>query len=129
MGSSVLTVRRTRYVLLTTTTVQLPVMIKNSYECNILAVMSQGGQPTCLSTSSSNSTSSSSTTTSSSTTSWSSKKGWLPNFSFSNSSYPTTPSSTPSPGTPTSFFSSFTSNNENSENMGRDCNVWIPQSL
>merc|ERR1712115_436541 len=87
------------------------------FERNLVPVMSQGGKPTCVSPTYPNTTSTSNTQTA--------KSSWLSSFaSFSNNVE--TSSSTSSSN---SFFSSFTSNNNSSESLGRDANVWMPQSL
>merc|ERR1712071_274620 len=86
-----------------------PVMIKTNLQTSVLASMSQGGRPTCLSTS----------------TTAGSQGGWFSSFASNMDS--SSSSSNSSSLNSSSFFSSFSSNNGNSEKMGRDCKVWMPQ--
>merc|ERR1712180_523568 len=88
------------------------------FERNLVPVMSQGGKPTCVSPTYPNTTSTSNTQTA--------KSSWLSSFaSFSNNAE-TNSSTSSSTSSSNSFFSS---NNNSSESLGRDANVWMPQSL
>merc|ERR1712002_904681 len=91
------------------------------FERNLIPVMSQGGKPTCVSPTYPNTTSTSNTQAS--------KSSWLSSFASFSSHVDTSSSTASATSTSNSFFSSFTLNNNSSEGLGRDANVWMPQSL